>query len=143
MDKNATFHMHGNGYYQCYCQLFSANSNNTDLCKEYIIDTAGAKNIGYCYSVLTVAVNYVLKVVIISICENIGFARKSKVTAVIMLVVMISTFINTALIRLVSSGSFKWAPFPFNAIPVDQEFPDFTHDWYMFEINGLKSTMWL
>ena len=60
-----------------------------------------------------------------------------------MLVIMISTFINTAFMRLIVNGRFKHAPFPFNKIGVDQEFPDFTQDWYQYMPYHLIQTMFI
>lgn len=60
-----------------------------------------------------------------------------------MLVIMISTFINTAFMRLIVNGRFKHTPFPFNQIRVEQEFPDFTQDWYLFNPQHLNQTMFI
>lgn len=65
---------------------------------------------------LTVAVNYVLRVINMEIIKQIGFKRKSQVTSVIMFIVMISTFINTGIMRLITNGRFEFTPFPFNLI---------------------------
>ena len=89
-------------------------------------------NIGRASSAATIAINFILKTINIKIVDTVGFSRKSKVTSVVMLVIMVSTFINTAFLRLVVNGRFGNAPFPFNYIGVQQEFPDFTHEWYMF-----------
>ena len=89
------------------------------LCFDYVKYVYGAKAFGYVASFLIVTFNIVIRYVNIYIIEKIGYDKKSQVTTQVMQKILAASFLNTGCLLLLVNANFKYAPFPFNLIPLE------------------------
>ena len=86
IDKKATLNNHGNGFYQCFCAEFheALSELKEELCNEYSHDTEMTEGITLLSSVITSAVNFIVRFICLYFINLVGFKTKSKITSIIM-----------------------------------------------------------
>lgn len=60
-----------------------------------------------------------------------------------MMSVFWATFINTGIIVLMTNANFSYAPWPFNLVPLNNEFADLNDTWYENIAPQLTQTMFI
>jgi hypothetical protein len=138
-DKQLVKEKIGGGYYQCYCKHF--NPFATDgLCYMATWD----KGVGYSLTgFVTIAiqvVNFALKKLVIFAAHYIGYHTDSERITTIMVVTFVSSFINTAIIPLLTNANFAYTTI-LKIIPMRQNYSDFDEGWYLTIGNQIVKTM--
>ena len=116
-DKNATELDKGAGIYQCYCQdsnLFKDNKTFHDIktknCTEYTNLKYKSLALSNLATVLVSVVNIIVRTMTFSLIDFIGYETESEKVAMIMQVVFITCFFNTAILGLITNANFEYTP---------------------------------
>lgn len=75
--------------------------------------------------------------------DMVGFWTMSKKTTLIMKSIFWATFINTAIIILMTNANLHFAPYPLNKIGLQNQYPDLTETWYQNIGPQLAQTMFI
>jgi hypothetical protein len=75
-------------------------------------------------------VNSLLKILVRSLVDMIGYDTDSERVSTIMVVTFISAFVNTALIPLLTNANLAFVPL-FRLMPMRMNYSDFDESWYL------------
>lgn len=83
-------------------------------------------------------INFVIRILVISLIKKIGFNQESQVTAEIVSTIFVSQFINTGLMLVITNAKirFQYLPSVFRG-----SYTDFTDQWYVQVGSQLTQTM--
>ena len=95
------------------------------ICKTWANDAFKAKIIGSCMSFLIISINYMIRIILISLIRWIGEDTHSKQIKSVTIGVFIAQFFNTAILLLLVSANVGEVGFPFAKI-FSGPFYDFT-----------------
>ena len=73
--------------------------------------------------------------------KSIGFSYESQQIMTIMTTIFYSQYFNTGLVLMISNANFKHTPLSF--IPINNQYPDLTTDWYHEVGSAIIKTMWI
>jgi len=122
IDYNSTKDAQGTGVYQCFCEYENVSyytvSNTTNPCYTYSQDIGTAYLLAQVVSYSIVVVNILLRSVNIFFIKRVGLHTISEEIRVIMTAIFASTFINTAILLLLTNANFEYSVFSF--IPLKQ-----------------------
>ena len=122
----------GMGYYQCYCKIYSTDSEDQDthdkFCYEYNYENQLSLYLGILASVLLNIVNFFLEMINKYFIDRIGYKSKSSRDSVILLKNFISQFFNTGIILLLCNANTTYSILSF--IPLNNSYVDISYHWY-------------
>jgi hypothetical protein len=134
------------GFYQSFCQIHSSNSKrfegikiDSNLCDMYNGDQLSIHFSNQSVKFLIIAINFVLRILIIKLITYIGVDTESEQTRLITNGVFVVQFFNTALILLVFNANLAEQGFPLNMFSSSRGLSDFGHLWFSeigFTITG-------
>jgi len=131
LDQSPTQNYNGTGFYQCYCALYigeygqwdvmSSDNDTSVTLDDILLEDSALQNANICYdytkdnlwssflstlvSLSVSVINIILRTVNIILISIIGYHTESNQTKAVMAAVFISTFLNTAILILLTDAN--------------------------------------
>lgn len=100
------------------------------ICYTMTIDKNIARGLTMAVTLSVNIVNSVLKILVRSLVDMIGYDTDSERVSTIMVVTFISAFFNTAIIPLLTNANLAFVPL-FKYLPFRMNYSDFDESWYL------------
>lgn len=101
------------------------------MCDAMYKDLLISKSISIGCTIGITVVNFILALITQTIAESVGYNDVSEKYTAIMVCTFVSSYINTAMIPVLTFADLRFAPDLIAWIPLRQNFTDFTTDWYI------------
>ena len=62
---------------------------------------------------------------------SVGFHDRSSMDASIMLCTFVASYVNSAIVPILTNADLRFAPWPLNLLPIHQQYTDLTIQWYL------------
>ena len=127
-DKLTISNNEGLGYYKCFCQLHGKKPEYASECGMFTEDMKTAFMLTNIVTALVSGINYFLRGFNIKLIDTIGIEREDVRTLLIMKCIFITTFINTAIILLLTNADLQYSVLSF--LPISNQYADLDKNWY-------------
>ena len=108
LDKPMVMKKIGGGYYQCFCKKFTSwSADSKELCAQMTKDKLIGRALTMGVTVSVNIVNSILKILVRTLVDMIGYDTDSERVSMIMVVTFISALVNTAIIPLFTNSNIR------------------------------------